>query len=231
MGLRAYRGRMPAEPSYTGHVEPGGPPSRRLLADIEIVKASVGEMDNNTYLLTCRHTGQRLLIDAAAEPDRLLGILGPDRLDTIVTTHRHADHWQALEAVSERTGAAVLCHVLDAEALPVPVDGALEDGDEISLGVSTLTVVHLGGHTPGSIALVYDDPSGGAHLFTGDGLFPGGVGGTWGDHEAFDTLFGNVRRRLFEAFPDDAWVYPGHGDDTTLGQERPSLDQWAARGW
>ena len=90
-----------------------------------------------------------------------------------------------------------------------------------SLGVSSLEVVHLGGHTPGSIALVYDDPSGGAHLFTGDGLFPGGVGGTWGDREAFDILFGNVRHRLFEAFPDDAWVYPGHGDDTTLGRERP----------
>ena len=119
----------------------------------------------------------------------------------------------------------------DAPALPVPVDVALEDGDEVRLGVSALRVVHLGGHTPGSIALVYDDPSGPAHLFTGDGLFPGGVGGTWGDREAFDTLFGNVRRRLFEAFPDEAWVYPGHGDDTTLGPERPQLDEWAARGW
>jgi glyoxylase-like metal-dependent hydrolase (beta-lactamase superfamily II) len=231
VGLRAYRGRMTAATSYTGHVEPGGPPARRLLTDVEIVKVSVGEMDNNTYLLTCRHTGQRLLIDAAAEPDRLRAILGPGRLDTIVTTHRHADHWQALEVVSERTGAAVLAHVLDTAALPVPVDGALEDGDVVNLGVSTLAVVHLGGHTPGSIALVYDDPSGRAHLFTGDGLFPGGVGGTGGDQEAFHILFGNVRHRLFEAFPDDSWVYPGHGDDTTLGTERPHLDEWAARGW
>jgi glyoxylase-like metal-dependent hydrolase (beta-lactamase superfamily II) len=229
--LSAYRGWMAEATSYTGHVEPGGPPARRLLSDVEIVKASVGEMDNNAYLLTCRHTGQRLLIDAAAEPDRLLALLGSGGLDTIVTTHRHADHWQALEVVAERTGAAVVAHVLDAEVLPVPVDGALEDGDVISLGVSVLKVVHLGGHTPGSIALVYDDPSGGGHLFTGDGLFPGGVGGTWGDRSAFDTLFGNVRSRLFEAFTDDAWVYPGHGDDTTLGRERPHLDEWAARGW
>jgi glyoxylase-like metal-dependent hydrolase (beta-lactamase superfamily II) len=222
---------MPEDTSYTGHVDRAGAPARRLLADIEILKASVGEMDNNAYLLTCRHTGQRLLIDAAADPDRLLAILGPGRLDTIVTTHRHADHWQALAVVSQRTGAAVLAHVLDAPALPVPVDAALEDGDVLRLGVSTLQVVHLGGHTPGSIALVYDDPSGRAHLFTGDGLFPGGVGGTWGDRNAFEALFANVRDKLFESFADDAWVYPGHGDDTTLGNERPHLGEWAARGW
>jgi glyoxylase-like metal-dependent hydrolase (beta-lactamase superfamily II) len=222
---------MPPSAPYTGHVEPGGPPARRLLANVEIVKVSVGEMDNNAYLLTCRHTGQRVLIDAAAEPDRLLGLLDDGQLDTIVTTHRHADHWQGLAVVRERTAAAVVAHALDAPALPVPVDSTLEDGDVLPLGVSALQVVHLGGHTPGSIALVYDDPSGSAHLFTGDGLFPGGVGGTWGDRDAFDTLFGNVRRALFAAFPDDAWVYPGHGDDTTLGRERPHLDEWAARGW
>jgi glyoxylase-like metal-dependent hydrolase (beta-lactamase superfamily II) len=222
---------MLTDAPYTGHVEPGRPPARRRLADVEIAKVSVGEMDNNAYLLTCLRTGERVLIDAAADPDRLGDLIGPGRLDTIVTTHRHADHWQALAAICGRTGAAVAAHSLDAPALPVPVDVALEDGDEVRLGASALRVVHLGGHTPGSIALVYDDPSGSAHLFTGDGLFPGGVGGTWGDRAAFDTLFGNVRRRLFEAFPDEAWVYPGHGDDTTLGRERPHLDEWAARGW
>jgi glyoxylase-like metal-dependent hydrolase (beta-lactamase superfamily II) len=222
---------MPEATMYTGHVEPGAPPARRLLTEVEILKVSVGEMDNNAYLLTCRQTGERVLIDAAAEPERLLAVLGPGRLDTIVTTHRHADHWQALAIVAQRTGASVVAHTLDVPALPVPVDAALEDGDVLRLGVSTLQVVHLGGHTPGSIALVYADPTGAAHLFTGDGLFPGGVGGTWGDRDAFDTLFGNVRRRLFDGFSDDAWVYPGHGDDTTLGQERPHLEEWAARGW
>ena len=222
---------MPDTTPYTGHVEPGSPPALRVLADIEILKVSVGEMDNNAYLLTCRSTGGRVLIDAADEPDRLVSLLGDGRLDTVVTTHRHADHWQALAAVAQRTGARVLAHQLDAPALPVAVDATLSDGDEIALGSSTLRVVHLGGHTPGSIALVYDDPAGSAHLFTGDGLFPGGVGGTWGDRAAFDTLFGNVRAKLFAAFPDDAWVYPGHGDDTTLGRERPHLDEWAARGW
>lgn len=222
---------MPDVSPYTGHVEPGGPPARRDLAGLRIVKISVGELDNNAYLLTCRRTGERLLIDAAAEPDRLLALTGDGQLSMVVTTHRHADHWQALAAVAERTGAAVLAHPLDAPALPIPVDDHLEDGDAVTLGESTLRVVHLGGHTPGSIALVYQDPAGSAHLFTGDGLFPGGVGGTWGDRDAFDTLFGNVRSKLFDAFDDDAWVYPGHGDDTTLGWERPHLHDWEARGW
>jgi glyoxylase-like metal-dependent hydrolase (beta-lactamase superfamily II) len=221
----------PAPAPYTVHVEPGGPASRRVLVDVEILKVSVGEMDNNAYLLTCRHTGERVLVDAAAEPDRLLALIGPGPLSTVVTTHRHADHWQALAAVATGTGATCTAHALDAEALPVPIDTTLEDGDLLRLGSSTLQVVHLGGHTPGSIALVYADPSGSAHLFTGDALFPGGVGGTWGDRQAFDTLFGNVRRRLFEVYDDEAWVYPGHGDDTTLGRERPHLEQWAARGW
>jgi glyoxylase-like metal-dependent hydrolase (beta-lactamase superfamily II) len=221
----------PQPAPYTGHVEPGGPACLRVLPDVEILKVCVGEMDNNAYLLTCRQTGHRVLIDAAAEPERLLDLIGPGPLDTVVTTHRHADHWQALEAVAARTGATTAAHVLDAEALPVPMGTTLEDGDVVRLGASTLQVVHLGGHTPGSIALVYDDPTGSAHLFTGDGLFPGGVGGTWGDQRAFDTLFGNVRRRLFDAFDDHAWVYPGHGDDTTLGRERPHLQEWATRGW
>lgn len=217
--------------AYTGHVDPGGPPARRTLPHLQIVKLSVGEMDNNAYLLTCRRTGEHLLIDAAAEPDRLLALLDGGPLTAIVTTHRHADHWQALAAVAARTGARVLAHRLDAPALPVTVDVAVEDGDTIDLGETSLRVVHLGGHTPGSIALVHRDPAGTAHLFTGDGLFPGGVGGTWGDRQAFDTLFGNVRRALFGAHDDTAWVYPGHGDDTTLGRERPHLDAWAMRGW
>jgi glyoxylase-like metal-dependent hydrolase (beta-lactamase superfamily II) len=219
------------EPTYDGHVDPGGPPARRVLAGVEIVKVSVGEMDNNAYLLTCRRTGERLLIDAAAEPEKLLALLDGGPLTTVVTTHRHADHWQALAHVVDRTAAMVLAHALDAPALPVPVAVELADGDTVALGESTLRVAHLGGHTPGSIALVLVDAAGSVHLFTGDGLFPGGVGGTWGDRQAFDTLLGNVRRTLFDVYPDDAWVYPGHGDDTTLGRERPHLDEWAARGW
>jgi len=91
-------------------------------------------------------------------------------------------------------------------------------------------VLHLRGHTPGSIALRYDDPEGHTHLFTGDSLFPGGVGRTWSD-EDFRTLLGDVEERVFGSMADDTWVYPGHGSDTTLGAERPSLGEWRERGW
>jgi glyoxylase-like metal-dependent hydrolase (beta-lactamase superfamily II) len=69
------------------------------------------------------------------------------------------------------------------------------------------------------------------HLFTGDSLFPDGVGNTWGDAAAFDALYADVVARVFEVYSDETWVYPGHGNDTTLGSERPHLDQWRARGW
>lgn len=91
--------------------------------------------------------------------------------------------------------------------------------------------MQLVGHTPGSIALAYDDPEGHAHLWTGDCLFPGGVGNTWEDPERFATLYRDVVTKFFDAFPDDTWVYPGHGADTTLGSERPHLHEWRTRGW
>jgi glyoxylase-like metal-dependent hydrolase (beta-lactamase superfamily II) len=100
----------------------------------------------------------------------------------------------------------------------------------VRVGDVELTARHLVGHTPGSIALVYDDPTGAPHLFTGDCLFPGGVGRTTSP-EAFASLYGGVVAKLFDALPDETWVYPGHGDDTTLGAERPQLEEWRARGW
>jgi glyoxylase-like metal-dependent hydrolase (beta-lactamase superfamily II) len=94
-----------------------------------------------------------------------------------------------------------------------------------------LTAIHLVGHTPGSIALLYDDPKGHPHLFTGDCLFPGGIGNTFGDEENFARLYEGVVTKLFERLPDETWVYPGHGNDTTLGDERPYLREWRERGW
>ena len=112
----------------------------------------------------------------------------------------------------------------------MPTDLVLRDGDTIQVGDSSLTAIHLVGHTPGSIALLYDDPDGAPHLFTGDCLFPGGVGKT-NTPEQFDTLYGGVVTRIFDPLPDETWVYPGHGDDTTVGTERPQLAEWLARGW
>ncbi|MGH3875668.1 MAG: MBL fold metallo-hydrolase [Actinophytocola sp.] len=219
---------------YSGHVEPGGSAARRTLDALTITKISVGPMDNNAYLLVCRATQEALLIDAANEPERLSDLIGHDdnrpTLRTIVTTHQHQDHWQALGAVAGAYGANTIAHELDAEPLPVPPDRLVAHGDTVAVGDCSLEVIHLRGHTPGSVALVYRDPAGHPHLFTGDSLFPGGVGKTMSP-EDFASLVDDVSARLFDYLPDDTWFYPGHGDDSTLGEERPKLGEWRERGW
>jgi len=215
---------------YNGRVTVGGPADVHELGAIVVSKLAVGPFDNNSYLLRCRATGDQVLIDAAGEPDRLLDLVGPDGLALIVTTHRHPDHWQGLAELAAATGAPTAAHVDDAEAIPVPTDMILFDGDRVEVGESTLEVIHLVGHTPGSVALLYDDPDGPPHLFTGDCLFPGGVGKT-GSPEDFATLYSGVVSRLFDVLPDETWVYPGHGFDTTIGAERPQLGEWLERQW
>ena len=215
--------------TYTGDVTVGGPADLRELPGLSIAKLAVGPFNNNAYLLRCAETGEGLLIDAAAEGDRLLELVGTGPITSIVTTHQHGDHWQALEQLAKATGATLIAHPLDAPELPLPMDRLVEHGDTITVGRITLEVIHLRGHTPGSIALLYRGPE--PHLFTGDSLFPGGVGNTWQDAERFQSLFADVTERLFDPLPDETWVYPGHGGDTTLGAERPSLPAWRARGW
>ncbi|MFJ5086678.1 MBL fold metallo-hydrolase [Streptomyces sp. NPDC088674] len=217
--------------TYSGKVRVGGPAEAHELGELIISKVAVGPMDNNAYLLRCRETGEQLLIDAAAEPGTLLRLIGPDGLRTVVTTHQHPDHWQALAEVVAATGALTCAGREDAAGIPVPTDAPLDDGDVVRVGRVELGVRHLRGHTPGSVALVYDDPDGAPHVFTGDSLFPGGVGNTRGDAAAFQQLIGDVEERLFTPLPDETWIYPGHGDDTSLGAERPHLGEWRARGW
>jgi glyoxylase-like metal-dependent hydrolase (beta-lactamase superfamily II) len=216
--------------TYTGTVVPGGAPDVRELPALTITKLSVGPMDNNAYLLRCTETGEQVLIDAANEADRILHVIGDGGLSTVVTTHQHGDHWQALAEVVEATGAASLAHEADAAAIPV-VTAMLHDGDTVGVGSCTLEVIHLVGHTPGSVALLYRDPSGHPHLFTGDSLFPGGVGNTFGSKENFESLIDDVEHKIFDRLPDDTWFYPGHGKDSTLGAERGSIPQWRDRGW
>lgn len=215
---------------YTGHVAPGGPPAVHELTQLIINKVSVGRGDNNAYVLRCRDTGEELLVDAAAEPDRVLTTCGEGPLVRIVTTHRHQDHWRALADVVRATGATTVAHAEDAPEIPVPTQEVVRDGDRLTFGRCQLEVIHLVGHTPGSVALLYDDPTGPPHLWTGDSLFPGGVGKTTSP-ENFTSLINDVERKLFDRLPDETWVYPGHGDDTTLGRERPHLAEWRARGW
>lgn len=215
--------------TYHGAVHPGAPATHEL-AELSITKASVGPMDNNAYLLQCRRTDELLLIDAAAEPSALLALVGDRPLSRVVTTHRHGDHWGALADLVAATGAEAVAGADDADGIPVPTDRIVHDGDTIRLGEVQLEVIHLIGHTPGSIALLYDDPTGSPQLWTGDSLFPGGVGRTWSPDD-FTSLINDVESKLFDRLPDETWVYPGHGNDTTLGAERPHLAEWRARGW
>ena len=216
--------------SYRVKVVPGGPPDVRELAKLTITKFSVGDMDNNVYLLRCQTTDEQVLVDAADEASRILQVVGADGLRRVVTTHRHWDHHRALPEVVTATGAITVAGDADADELPVPVDERVSDGDTVQVGDCRLEVIHLVGHTPGSIALLYDDPDGTPHLFTGDCLFPGGVGKTWSP-EDFTSLVDDVSRKLFDRLPDETWFYPGHGNDSTLGLERPHLPEWRARGW
>ncbi len=240
---------------YTGDVTPGGPSAVRELDEVVVRKASVGSTDNNAYLLTCRASGAQLLVDASDDPDRLLELVREGsraaRLDVVVTTHRHPDHHRALESVVAVTGATTAAGADDVAGIGVPTRRRLHHGDVLTVGHLTLEVISLRGHTPGSVALVYREPAatparghgsadggstepavpGRAHLFTGDSLFPGGVGSTQGDADRFTRLWTDVSERLFDRFDDATWVYPGHGADTTLGAERPHLAEWRRRGW
>jgi glyoxylase-like metal-dependent hydrolase (beta-lactamase superfamily II) len=209
------------------------------LRDITIRRISVSGMDNNVYLLTAKASGEQVLIDAADDAPAIRQLLRDAAADTsatpklavIATTHQHWDHVRALKEMVGATGAPTAAGTDDADALPVAPDRNLEHGDTVAVDGFTLTAVHLRGHTPGSIAFVYEDPEGPAHIFSGDSLFPGGVGNTQNDPERFTQLLDDVAQRLFGAYSDDTVVHPGHGKPTTLGAERPHLEEWRARGW
>lgn len=219
--------------NYTGLVTPGGDADVRTLNGLTIRKISVGDMDNCCYLLTCSVTGEQLLIDAATDAPRLFELIdeGSGQLDALLTTHQHFDHTRALAQVAQSTGATTYAGEQDAGGLPVPPDQTLRHGDQLTVGSATFDVIHLRGQTPGSVALAWTEPGGSTHLFTGDSLFPGGLGNTQGDATRFGQLLDDVTERIFAVYDDDTWVYPGHGADTTLGAERPALPQWRDRGW
>ncbi len=227
--------------TYTGDVRPGGEAQVRELDGLTITKVAVDEtMSNNCYLLRCQSNGDQVLVDAAAEPETLLPLIGDAGLTAVVTTHQHWDHHRALAAVVEATGAEVVAGAPDAAAITeqtgVPVTRTVGDGDTVAVGDCSLEVIAIAGHTPGSVALLYRDPGGHPHLFTGDSLFPGGVGNTFGDDAAFAQLIDEVETKVFgqppeTGLPDDTWFYPGHGGDSTLGAERPHLAEWRERGW
>nr|WP_231706678.1 MBL fold metallo-hydrolase [Tsukamurella conjunctivitidis] len=189
-------------------------------------------MDNNVYLVS-DSAGHTLLIDAANDAEEVLGAAREiGGVELVLTTHRHPDHWQALAEVKAGLDVPSAAGVNDAEGIPVATDRALSDGEVLRVGDLTFDVIELVGHTPGSIALALRPEFDGApvHLFTGDCLFPGGVGKTWEPGD-FDRLYADVTTKLFDRFDDDTVVHPGHGKGTTLGAERPHLAEWRERGW
>ncbi|GAA3637042.1 MBL fold metallo-hydrolase [Kineosporia mesophila] len=217
---------------YNGEVTPGGHADVRELPDAVIRKASVSPQDNNAYLITCRQTGDQLLIDAADDAERVRALIGEGGgpLRGIVTTHQHWDHHRALPEIAEVTGAPTLAGEDDADELPVKPDVRLRHADVVTVGELTLDVVHLRGHTPGSVTLVLTSSDGSVHAFTGDSLFPGGPGRTTNPDE-FNSLMDDLEERIFGVYPDVTWIYPGHGKDSTLGRERPAIPVWRERGW
>lgn len=215
---------------YTGSVHVGGPAHVRELPHLIISKMAVGPLSNNCYLLRCRATGAQVLIDAADQPDELLTLIGSDSLTLVLTTHSHPDHWQALDRVISTTGALACAPFADIQNIAPKTDRALHHGDIVNFGECALEVLTVGGHTEGCSMFLYRDPLGHEHLFSGDALFPGGVGKTKSP-EDFHALFTGVKTHAFDRLSDLTWIYPGHGDDTTLGDQRPHLDEWETRGW
>lgn len=192
----------------------------------EVHRLVVGPMDNNVFVLRCRETGEAVLLDAANEHERLLELCERLGVRTVLETHGHWDHIQAVPAIRE-AGYRVGITAEDAEMLP-SYDYLLEDESVIDIGRLRIRTHHTPGHTPGSMSFSVDDTP---LLFTGDTLFPGGPGATGYEGGDFETILKSIENRMFRVFDADTIVLPGHGNNTTIGAEAPSLDEWAARGW
>ncbi len=193
---------------------------------VEITRVVVGPMDNNVYVVRCRSTGESVLIDAANEADLLLDLCRRLNVRRVLTTHGHQDHIQAVPAV-RAAGYPVGIGADDVPLLPghdfvIPADA------EIDVGELLLRTIHTPGHTPGSLCFVIE---GSPVVLSGDTLFPGGPGATKFPGGDFPTIIASIGERLFGRLPDHTVVMPGHGTDTTIGAERPHLQEWADRGW
>ena len=192
---------------------------------LEITKLTLGPMENNIYLVTCSRTHESVVVDASHDAARIAEAAAGTTVRSILLTHGDHDHVDALQDLRARLGVPVGVHPADAALLPAPPDFALADGQTIAVGDGALRVTHTPGHTPGSVCFYAEGT-----LIAGDTLFPGGPGATRGDPEKFAQIIASVRDKLF-ALPDETAVRPGHGRDTTIGAERPHLQEWIGRGW
>ncbi len=223
------RGREVGVGDDAWHVEPGGDWVDHADGPVAIRKVSVGSMDNNVYVLTCTATGRALVVDAADAADRIVTALGDAEPVAVVQTHGHWDHVRAWDDLHDEHDLEVWGHPGDADFFPRVVDRELADGDVLAVGELAIEVLHIPGHTPGSLTYAVQGAAR-THLLTGDTLFPGGPGRTTNPTD-FATIMDGLEERVFDRFDDDTRVHPGHGDSTTLGAERPHLSEWRERGW
>jgi glyoxylase-like metal-dependent hydrolase (beta-lactamase superfamily II) len=192
---------------------------------VRVDKVVVGPYENNAYVVRCRSTGEAILVDAANEHELLVPLCRALGVQRVLTTHGHFDHIQAVEACRD-AGIDVGVAAEDAKMLP-SYDFVIGDEDVIEVGDLRLTAIHTPGHTPGSTSFLLE---GEPLLFTGDTLFPGGPGNTIFEGASFEQIIASIDRRLF-TLPAELLVLPGHGLDTTVGEERPHLQEWIDRGW
>ena len=189
---------------------------------LEIRKVSAGPYDNNAYVIVSRATGESVIVDTPAEPEKVLAAAAGTQVRAILITHCHADHIQGHREVVAATGAPVWVHASEAEKLPIAPQHLFQHLGAIHLGGQSLTALHVPGHTTGGTAILWDK-----QLFSGDTLFPNGPGKTWSP-DAFHQLVSMLKERIF-TLDDDIAVRPGHGSDTVLGREKQQFRTFESR--
>ena len=186
---------------------------------------NIGPYENNIFVVSERASSEAYVIDAGYEPRAVAEAVQGLRVRSVLVTHGHRDHHEHADELRRLLGVPLGIGADDAGMLGFAPDFTIQDGQSLAFGAQALRAIHTPGHTPGSTCFHVQ-----THLFTGDTLFPGGPGNTQKDPVRFARIIDSIRARLF-VLPDDTLVYPGHGRDTTIGQERPHLDEWIARGW